>query len=159
SLGDYQTLLNEAAQNKQRALKAAKKGVPVNMAQIDADLAAASALFNQATAALIQQCMRAAQQAQAPQAPAPAQPQTGQAPPANVPQGQGSAGLKSKLDEAEQKLADDAKACRPIKARDYQPLVDEMRQNLKAGRKALEKGAPVDVDKLLSDSDRASRLL
>jgi len=74
-------------------------------------------------------------------------------------QGQGTAGLNTRLDEAEAKLADDIKACRPIKADDYQPLVDEMRRNLSAGRKAINAGVPVDVDKLLSDSDRATNLM
>jgi hypothetical protein len=67
SLGEYQALLNEAAKNKQRADKMAKKGVPVDQAKVDADLAAASALFNRATAALVQQCVRQAQMAPPPE--------------------------------------------------------------------------------------------
>ena len=67
NLGEYADLLREAAENKLRANKAAKKGVPVDQAQVDADLAKASALFNQAMSKLTGQCMQAArQQARAP---------------------------------------------------------------------------------------------
>jgi hypothetical protein len=67
NLGEYADLLREAAENRLRANKAAKKGVPVDEAQVNADLAKASALFNQAISALIGQCMQAArQQAQVP---------------------------------------------------------------------------------------------
>jgi hypothetical protein len=62
NLGQYQSLLNEAAQNKLRAQKMAKKGVPVDEKQVDADLAAAPALLNRALAAHGQQCVRAARQ-------------------------------------------------------------------------------------------------
>jgi hypothetical protein len=157
NLAEYAQLLQEATQNKVRADKAAKKGVPVNQAQVDADLAKAMQLFARAQMAQARQCMMQAQQQAQPQTSPPA-PQAGQTP-ATAPGGQGAAGLNSRLDDAEKKLADDIKACRPVKPGDYQPLVDEMRRNLKAGRKALESGAPVDVDKLLSDSDRASKLL
>lgn len=68
NLGDYQSLLNEAAKNKKRAEKAKKAGVPVDDAQVNADLAKASALFNRALAAHVQQCVRqaTAQSAQPP---------------------------------------------------------------------------------------------
>jgi hypothetical protein len=72
NIGEYTSLLQEAGQNKRRAEKAAKAGVPINQAQVDADLANALALFNRAHAALIQQCMRAAQGQGQPQS----QPQT-----------------------------------------------------------------------------------
>ena len=64
NLGEYVQLLHEAAANKQRAEKMKKKGVPVDETQVNADLANASALFNRAQAALVGQCMRAAQQQQ-----------------------------------------------------------------------------------------------
>lgn len=67
-LGEYTRLLHEAGQNKVRADKAAAKGLPVDRSKIDADLANASALFNRAQAAMIQQCIRGAQQAAQPQA-------------------------------------------------------------------------------------------
>jgi len=158
NLAEYANLLNEAQQNRQRADKAKKKGVPVDDAQVNADLAKAMTLFARAQAAQARNCMMQAQQ-QAAQPPAAQPAATPQTTPGTAPGGQGAAGLNSRLDDAEKKLADDIKACRPIKADDYQPLVDEMRRNLKAGRKALEKGVPVDVDKLLSDSDRASNLI
>ena len=79
-LGEPQRLLHDAAVNKQRAEKAAKKGIPVDQAQVDADLANANALFNRAVAAHAGQCMRAAQQQPPPQtSPTPAT--TWEAPP------------------------------------------------------------------------------
>lgn len=68
NLGEYQSLLNEAAKNKKRAEKAKKTGAPVDDAQVNADLAKASALFNRALAAHVQQCVRQAT-AQAAQPP------------------------------------------------------------------------------------------
>ena len=72
-MGDYSRLLREAVENKQRADKAARRGVPVDQAKVDADLASAQSLFNRANAALVQQCIRNATQ---PQAQPPAQQQT-----------------------------------------------------------------------------------
>lgn len=66
NLGEYADLLREAAENKVRANKAAKKGIPVDQAKVDADLAKASNLFNRAMGALVGQCLRHAQQAQPP---------------------------------------------------------------------------------------------
>jgi hypothetical protein len=60
NLSEYVELLREAGQNRIRADKAKAKGVPVDETQVQADLANASALFNRAQAALVQQCTRAA---------------------------------------------------------------------------------------------------
>lgn len=80
NLAEYALLLNEAMANKQRATKAAKKGVPVNQAQVDSDLAKASMLFARAQAAQAMQCMRAAQQQAQPQPQAQTPQSTGMAP-------------------------------------------------------------------------------
>lgn len=160
NLGEYVSLLQEAAQNKRRAEKAAKAGVPINQAQVDADLANASALFNRAQAALVQQCMRAAQGQAQPQA----QPQAALTPtPATAPGqaavGQGSGGTDSAIGAAEAKLDADIKACRPIRVGDYDALAEEAHKNAMVGLKASAAGVPVDANKLRSDMDRADQLL
>src|SRR4051794_20930716 len=62
NLAEYANLLQEATKNKQRADKMAKKGFPVNQAQVDADLAKAMMLFARAQAAQVRNCMMQAQQ-------------------------------------------------------------------------------------------------
>jgi uncharacterized protein YkwD len=70
NLAEYANLLNEATQNKARAEKMKKKGVPVDETQVNADLAKAMQLFARAQAAQARNCMlQAQQQAQQPQAP------------------------------------------------------------------------------------------
>ncbi len=64
NIGEYSALLAEAGKNVKRAAKATKAGAPVDAMQVDRDLVKASALLNRAQAALVQQCIRAAQQAQ-----------------------------------------------------------------------------------------------
>ena len=59
---EFADLLNEAMANKQRAAKAAKKGVPINQAQVDADLGKAAMLFARALTAQALQCIQAAAQ-------------------------------------------------------------------------------------------------
>lgn len=56
SVSEYSDLLKEAAENRQRAAKAAKKGIPTDQSQVDADLAKAASLFAQANAAHAQRC-------------------------------------------------------------------------------------------------------
>src|SRR3982751_5222207 len=67
NLAEYAQLLQEATKNKQRADKMAKKGFPVNQAQVDADLAKAMTLFARAQAAQARNCMMHAQQQAQPQ--------------------------------------------------------------------------------------------
>lgn len=164
NIGEYQTLLNEAAKNKRRAEKAKKAGAPVDETQVNADLAKASDLFNRAVAAHAQQCARQATgqaqtviqpQGQTQTTPAPA-PATTPAPP-----GPGAApeDTGSRLGEAEKKLEEDIKACRPVKADDYQALLDEARRNAKAAEKAVKAGAPIDYQKVVSELSRAMDLL
>jgi hypothetical protein len=71
NLAEYANLLHEAAQNKARAEKMKKKGVPVDETQVNADLAKAMSLFARAQAAQARNCMlQAQQQAQTPQSSA-----------------------------------------------------------------------------------------
>jgi hypothetical protein len=165
NLGEYVELLREAGQNRLRADKAKAKGVPIDETQVQADLANASALVNRAQAALVQQCMRAAQGQAQPQA----QPQTTLTPtPATAPAttpgqqaggGQGGGGTGSAIDAAEAKLDADIKACRPIRLGDYDAVAEQAHKNAMLGLKAANAGAPVDRDKLRSDMDRADKLL
>ena len=64
NLAEYAQLLQEAQQNRQRADKAKKKGVPVDDAQVNADLAKAMQLFARAQMAQARNCMMQAQQQQ-----------------------------------------------------------------------------------------------
>jgi hypothetical protein len=168
NLGEYVELLREAGQNKRRAEKAAKAGVPIDQAQVDADLANASALFNRAQAALVQQCMPAAQGQGQPQA----QPQTVPTPagtpiPATTPTpavtpaapGAGTGGTESAIDAAEKKLAEDIKECRPINVHEYDALATEAYGNVMVASKAANAGVPIDVPQLTSDYQRANALL
>jgi hypothetical protein len=70
NMGDYGSLLNEAGRNKVRADKAKKAGTPIDDALVNADLAKASALWNRAQGALVQQCVRQATQPQTTPQPA-----------------------------------------------------------------------------------------
>lgn len=154
-LGEPQRLLHDAAVNKQRAEKAAKKGIPVDQAQVDADLANANALFNRAVAANTAQCMRATQQQPPPQStPTPA--------PATAPSALQTAadpGNSAAVDAASAKLDADIRACRPINVAEYEALYAEAYRNgMMAGNMARKTGMPVDADKLVADIQRARAL-
>jgi hypothetical protein len=81
NLAEYARLLQEAQQNRQRADKAKKKGVPVDEAQVNADLAKAMSLFARAHAAQARNCVM-----QARQQPAQPQPKTTGALPGRPPE-------------------------------------------------------------------------
>lgn len=72
NLAEYARLLQEASENKQRAEKAKKKGVPVDETQVNADLGRAMQLFARAQAAQARQCMMRAQGALPQTTPTPA---------------------------------------------------------------------------------------
>jgi chemotaxis protein histidine kinase CheA len=155
NLAEYANLLHEAMQNKQRADKMAKKGVPVNQAQVDADLAKATQLFARAQAAQARNCMLQAQQQATPNPPAAQT--TGQ--PSPTPAGTASAvGLDDKLAQAKSQLDADIKACKPVSSENYKRMYEEAQANLRNAKKAMKAGAPVDLDKLQNDYSRAMDL-
>jgi hypothetical protein len=154
-LGEPQRLLHDAAVNKQRAEKAAKKGIPVDQAQVDADLASANALFNRAVAAHAGQCMRAAQE----QPPPQTIPTAATTPVPTPAQAAADPGNSAAVDAASAKLDADIRACRPIDVAEYEALYAEAYRNgMLAGNMARKMGVPVDADKLVADIQRARAL-
>lgn len=158
-VGEYASLVNEAYQNKQRAAKAARSGLPIDEAQLTADLTRATMLLHGAQAAHAQQCVRQTTQPQTQlQTNTPTQTSAPGTPPPQQAEDSAPVGTGLRIDQAEAKLNDDIKNCRPVDPADYLPIMQEAQANYETARMLQRDGFPVQGEKILFERERATRL-